>query len=227
VVLIRPILAWKLGTALCLPRLGAAGNRYCVADFLPESRRCPPHDLLGRCRPVTMGAGGPVPLPGGSCLPPTRLHRHTSTFHGPGRARCRGALAEWVHGRIRLELGFGSEEPALLRRTCWAQALSRQPLLLLATRPCPKRGRSRPQLGLAGRRSASALLDWMRGDQAGAETEHPPPGGSFPFPGPLLSVPAEAISRGSAGLRRVSFLFCDGRDGRFLDGVDAGDSRWS
>jgi 5-methyltetrahydrofolate--homocysteine methyltransferase len=105
--------AAELGRFL-LPRQ-RAGNRYCIADFYRDLEGSP----LGAGRPadvvpmqaVTMGEKATS-----FAQELFRADRYTDYLYFHGLAvQMAEALAEWVHARIRREMGFSAEEPAALR----------------------------------------------------------------------------------------------------------------
>ncbi len=97
-----------------LPRQ-RAGNRYCIADFYRDLEKQPdgttvPTDVLPM-QAVTMGEGASA-----FAQELFRGDRYSDYLYFHGLAvQMAEALAEWVHARIRRELGFAAEEPATLR----------------------------------------------------------------------------------------------------------------
>jgi len=97
-----------------LPRQ-RAGNRYCIADFYRDLERRPDGtpvatDVLPM-QAVTMGEGASA-----FAQELFRGDRYSDYLYFHGLAvQMAEALAEWVHARIRRELGFAAEEPATLR----------------------------------------------------------------------------------------------------------------
>lgn len=92
-----------------LPRQ-RAGNRYCIADFFRDLDAGRPTDVLPM-QAVTMGE---VATNFAKELFAADRYTDYLYFHGLA-VQMAEALAEWVHARIRLELGFGEEEPSELR----------------------------------------------------------------------------------------------------------------
>jgi 5-methyltetrahydrofolate--homocysteine methyltransferase len=92
-----------------LPRQ-RAGNRYCIADFFRDLDAGRPTDVLPM-QAVTMGK---VATNFAKELFAADRYTDYLYFHGLA-VQMAEALAEWVHARIRLELGFGEEEPSELR----------------------------------------------------------------------------------------------------------------
>jgi 5-methyltetrahydrofolate--homocysteine methyltransferase len=92
-----------------LPRQ-RAGNRYCIADFYRDLDHGRPTDVLPM-QAVTMGE---VATNFARELFAADRYTDYLYFHGLG-VQMAEALAEWVHARIRRELGFGDQEPAELR----------------------------------------------------------------------------------------------------------------
>ncbi len=103
----------ELGRFL-LPRQ-RAGNRYCIADFYrdleadPDGVRRPADGLPMQA--VTMGEKATS-----FAQELFRADRYSDYLYFHGLAvQMAEALAEWVHARIRREMGFAAEEPAALR----------------------------------------------------------------------------------------------------------------
>ena len=97
-----------------LPRQ-RSGNRYCIADFYRDCLKGPsgelsPADVLPM-QAVTMGEKASVYA---QELFKADLYTDYLYFHGLA-VQMAEALAEWVHARIRYELGFEAEEPTTLR----------------------------------------------------------------------------------------------------------------
>lgn len=92
-----------------LPRQ-RGGNRYCIADFFRDLSDGGPSDVLPM-QAVTMGERASA-----FARELFAADRYTDYlyFHGLG-VQMAEALAEWTHARIRRELGFAAEEPAVLR----------------------------------------------------------------------------------------------------------------
>ncbi len=92
-----------------LPRQ-RSGNRYCIADFYRDLDGGRPTDVLPM-QAVTMGETATA-----FARELFAADRYTDYlyFHGLG-VQMAEALAEWAHARIRRELGFGAEEPTMLR----------------------------------------------------------------------------------------------------------------
>ncbi len=92
-----------------LPRQ-RGGNRYCIADFFRDLSEGGPSDVLPM-QAVTMGERASA-----YARELFAADRYTDYlyFHGLG-VQMAEALAEWTHARIRRELGFAAEEPAVLR----------------------------------------------------------------------------------------------------------------
>jgi 5-methyltetrahydrofolate--homocysteine methyltransferase len=97
-----------------LPRQ-RAGNRYCIADFYRDLQVTPgadptPSDVLPM-QAVTMGEEATR-----FAQQLFREDQYTDYLYFHGLAvQMAEALAEWVHARIRRELGFADQEPAILR----------------------------------------------------------------------------------------------------------------
>jgi 5-methyltetrahydrofolate--homocysteine methyltransferase len=97
-----------------LPRQ-RSGNRYCISDFyrdlLPSpDGRATPADMIPM-QAVTMGEGATTFA---QELFSSDRYSDYLYFHGLA-VQMAEALAEWVHARIRRELGFGDQEPERLR----------------------------------------------------------------------------------------------------------------
>jgi 5-methyltetrahydrofolate--homocysteine methyltransferase len=97
-----------------LPRQ-RAGNRYCIADFYRDCLMGPhgghsPADVLPM-QAVTMGEKASQYA---QELFKADKYSDYLYFHGLA-VQMAEALAEWVHARIRRELGFAAEEPGVLR----------------------------------------------------------------------------------------------------------------
>jgi 5-methyltetrahydrofolate--homocysteine methyltransferase len=97
-----------------LPRQ-RSGNRYCIADFYRDCLKGPsgelsPADVLPM-QAVTMGEKASLYA---QELFKADLYTDYLYFHGLA-VQMAEALAEWVHARIRYELGFEAEEPTTLR----------------------------------------------------------------------------------------------------------------
>ena len=97
-----------------LPRQ-RAGNRYCITDFYRDCVEAPqgeltPADVLPM-QAVTMGEKASQ-----FAQELFKADKYTDYLYFHGLAvQMAEALAEWVHARIRHELGFGDVEPASLR----------------------------------------------------------------------------------------------------------------
>uniref|UniRef100_UPI0040496434 vitamin B12 dependent-methionine synthase activation domain-containing protein n=1 Tax=Cyanobium sp. TaxID=2164130 RepID=UPI0040496434 len=97
-----------------LPRQ-RAGNRYCIADFYRDCLEGPqgelsPTDVLPM-QAVTMGEKASQ-----FAQELFKADKYTDYLYFHGLAvQMAEALAEWVHARIRRELGFAAEEPTALR----------------------------------------------------------------------------------------------------------------
>jgi len=98
----------ELGRFL-LPRQ-RSGNRYCIADFYRDLDAGRPTDVLPM-QAVTMGE---VATSFAKTLFAADRYTDYLYFHGLA-VQMAEALAEWVHARIRHELGFAEQEPAELR----------------------------------------------------------------------------------------------------------------
>ena len=97
-----------------LPRQ-RAGNRYCIADFYRDCIEGPQGDLSPTdvlpMQAVTMGEKASQ-----FSQELFKSDKYTDYLYFHGLAvQMAEALAEWVHARIRRELGFAAEEPAALR----------------------------------------------------------------------------------------------------------------
>ena len=92
-----------------LPRQ-RGGNRYCIADFYRDLDNGRPTDMLPM-QAVTMGE---VATSFARELFAADRYTDYLYFHGLA-VQMAEALAEWVHARIRRELGFADQEPAELR----------------------------------------------------------------------------------------------------------------
>jgi 5-methyltetrahydrofolate--homocysteine methyltransferase len=97
-----------------LPRQ-RAGNRYCIADFYRDCIEGPQGDLSPTdvlpMQAVTMGEKASE-----FAQELFKADKYTDYLYFHGLAvQMAEALAEWVHARIRRELGFAAEEPAALR----------------------------------------------------------------------------------------------------------------
>ena len=92
-----------------------AGNRYCIADFYRDCLEGPhgdlsPTDVLPM-QAVTMGEKASQ-----FAQELFKADKYTDYLYFHGLAvQMAEALAEWVHARIRRELGFAAEEQAALR----------------------------------------------------------------------------------------------------------------
>ena len=92
-----------------------AGNRYCIADFYRDCIEGPQGDLSPTdvlpMQAVTMGEKASQ-----FSQELFKSDKYTDYLYFHGLAvQMAEALAEWVHARIRRELGFAAEEPAALR----------------------------------------------------------------------------------------------------------------
>jgi 5-methyltetrahydrofolate--homocysteine methyltransferase len=97
-----------------LPRQ-RAGNRYCIADFYRDCIEGPQGDLSPTdvlpMQAVTMGEKASQ-----FAQELFKADKYTDYLYFHGLAvQMAEALAEWVHARIRRELGFAAEEPTALR----------------------------------------------------------------------------------------------------------------
>ena len=139
-----------------LPRQ-KGGNCYCVADFYRDLQA----DAAGHLRPadmlpmqaVTMGQRA-------TAFAQELFHADQYSdylyFHGLA-VQMAEALAEWVHARIRRELGFGAEEPQVLRDVL-AQRY-RGSRYSFGYPACPNVADSRPQLAWLGAERIGLSMD--------------------------------------------------------------------
>jgi 5-methyltetrahydrofolate--homocysteine methyltransferase len=136
-----------------LPRQ-RSGNRYCIADFYrdlvngPERNEIRPSDVLPM-QAVTMGERATAYA---QALFKADQYSDYLYFHGLG-VQMAEALAEWVHARIRRELGFAEQEPTNLRDVL-AQRY-RGSRYSFGYPACPNVADSRPQ------------LEWLGADRIG------------------------------------------------------------
>jgi 5-methyltetrahydrofolate--homocysteine methyltransferase len=136
-----------------LPRQ-RSGNRYCIADFYrdlvngPERDEIRPSDVLPM-QAVTMGERATAYA---QALFKADQYSDYLYFHGLG-VQMAEALAEWVHARIRRELGFAEQEPTNLRDVL-AQRF-RGSRYSFGYPACPIVADSRPQ------------LEWLGADRIG------------------------------------------------------------
>ena len=140
----------KLG-AFELPRQ-RSGNRYCIADFYRDLVDGLPGDVLPM-QAVTMGAKASAFAKG---LFEADRYSDYLYFHGLA-VQLAEALAEWVHGRIRRELGFAAQEPSALRDVL-AQRY-RGSRYSFGYPACPNVADSRPQLEWLGASRIGLSMD--------------------------------------------------------------------
>jgi 5-methyltetrahydrofolate--homocysteine methyltransferase len=140
----------KLG-AFELPRQ-RSGNRYCIADFYRDSVDGLPGDVLPM-QAVTMGAKASAFAKG---LFEADRYSDYLYFHGLA-VQLAEALAEWVHARIRRELGFAAQEPSALRDVL-AQRY-RGSRYSFGYPACPNVADSRPQLQWLGASRIGLSMD--------------------------------------------------------------------
>ncbi|MCP9809907.1 methionine synthase [Cyanobium sp. HWJ4-Hawea] len=105
--------------SLCLGRFELprqrSGNHYCISDFYADTAlsadgRPTPTDVLPM-QAVTMGERATL-----FAKELFKADKYTDYLYFHGLAvQMAEALAEWVHARIRAEMGFGAEEPKALR----------------------------------------------------------------------------------------------------------------
>ncbi len=145
----------ELGRFL-LPRQ-KGGNRYCIADFY---RDLAPQDGGMYCatdvlpmQAVTMGERA---TQFAQQLFKADQYSDYLYFHGLA-VQLAEALAEWVHARIRRELGFAEQEPALLRDVL-AQRY-RGSRYSFGYPACPNVADSRPQLQWLGADRIGLTMD--------------------------------------------------------------------
>ncbi len=145
----------ELGRFL-LPRQ-KGGNRYCIADFYRDlapqdgGMYCPT-DVLPM-QAVTMGERA---TQFAQQLFKADQYSDYLYFHGLA-VQLAEALAEWVHARIRRELGFAEQEPALLRDVL-AQRY-RGSRYSFGYPACPNVADSRPQLQWLGADRIGLTMD--------------------------------------------------------------------
>jgi 5-methyltetrahydrofolate--homocysteine methyltransferase len=130
-----------------LPRQ-KSGNRYCIADFYRDLQNDAPTDVLPM-QAVTMGAAATAFA---KQLFEDNKYTDYLYFHGLG-VQLAEALAEWVHARIRKEMGFENVEPKTLKDVL-AQRY-RGSRYSFGYPACPNVADSRPQ------------LDWLGADRIG------------------------------------------------------------
>jgi 5-methyltetrahydrofolate--homocysteine methyltransferase len=130
-----------------LPRQ-KSGNRYCIADFYRDLQNDAPTDVLPM-QAVTMGAAATAFA---KQLFEDNKYTDYLYFHGLG-VQLAEALAEWVHARIRKEMGFENVEPKTLKDVL-AQRY-RGSRYSFGYPACPNVADSRPQ------------LDWLGADRSG------------------------------------------------------------
>jgi 5-methyltetrahydrofolate--homocysteine methyltransferase len=140
----------KLG-AFELPRQ-RSGNRYCIADFYRDLVDGLPGDVLPM-QAVTMGAKASAFAKG---LFEADRYSDYLYFHGLA-VQLAEALAEWVHGRIRRELGFAAQEPSALRDVL-AQRY-RGSRYSFGYPACPNVADSRPQMEWLGASRIGLSMD--------------------------------------------------------------------
>ncbi|MFZ4803090.1 MAG: methionine synthase [Synechococcus lacustris] len=140
----------RLG-AFELPRQ-RSGNRYCIADFYRDLVEGGPSDGLPM-QAVTMGAKA---SDFARELFAADRYSDYLYFHGLG-VQLAEALAEWVHARIRRDMGFGAEEPTALRDVL-AQRY-RGSRYSFGYPACPNVADSRPQLEWLGASRIGLSMD--------------------------------------------------------------------
>ncbi|MEA5474973.1 methionine synthase [Synechococcus sp. CCY9201] len=139
-----------------LPRQ-RAGNRYCIADFY--------RDLVigadGEPRPADMMPMQAVTMGEGATTFAQQLFQadqYTDYLYFHGLAvQMAEALAEWVHARIRKELGFAAEEPAALRDVLAQRYQGSR--YSFGYPACPNVADSRPQLAWLGAERIGLSMD--------------------------------------------------------------------
>ena len=145
----------ELGRFL-LPRQ-KAGNRYCIADFYRDlspqpSGQLRPSDVLPM-QAVTMGERATAFA---QKLFKADQYSDYLYFHGLA-VQMAEALAEWIHARIRRELGFAEQEPEALRDVL-AQRY-RGSRYSFGYPACPNVADSRPQLHWLGAERIGLTMD--------------------------------------------------------------------
>ncbi len=139
-----------------LPRQ-KAGNRYCIADFYRDlnpqlSGQLRPSDVLPM-QAVTMGQRATAFA---QKLFKADQYSDYLYFHGLA-VQMAEALAEWIHARIRRELGFAEQEPEALRDVL-AQRY-RGSRYSFGYPACPNVADSRPQLHWLGAERIGLTMD--------------------------------------------------------------------